>query len=113
MTEDNRDLAAERDKLQAECARLRAERVTGVPAELLGNAFDEESAMALAEQCLAWRAADLATPPTSAVSPHNGAVHVGQVPRSQLPLMSPDQIIQAYSEGRLKDIGGLNVDGQA
>jgi len=39
MTENNDDLIAERDKLQAAVARLRVERETGVPAELWTKAI--------------------------------------------------------------------------
>lgn len=96
MTED---LTVERDKLAAECARLRVERDTGVPAKLLTEATTEESARALASSLLAWKG-----PPPQPQS--SGLFYpVTQYRRDDLQYLSADEISQAYREGRLTQIG--------
>jgi hypothetical protein len=72
MSDDNSDLIAEHDRLQAKLARLRVERETGVPAELLAKATTEDSARALADRLLSWKAETAPAPqapPTAAVRP--------------------------------------------
>lgn len=105
MTEQNDhfDLAAEREKLQAEVARLRVERDSGVPAELLAHAFNEEAARELAQALLAWKAAAApAAPPPTAAAPAYSASQIG---RDSLSHLSAEQVSQAHTEGRLEAIG--------
>jgi hypothetical protein len=103
MTENNYDLIAERDKLQAEVARLRVERETGVPAELLAKATTEDSARALADRLLSWKGeTSPAAPPPTAPVPAYG---VSQIGRDSLGYLSAEQVVQAHREGRLADIG--------
>ena len=99
-TIDNRELAAERDRLTAEVSRLQVSRDTGVPAELLSPAATEDSARALAESLLAWKGeAAPAAPPSEPFYP------VTQYRRDDLQYMTADELAQAYREGRLAQIG--------
>lgn len=101
MTDDNSDLIAERDRLQAEVARLHVSRDTGVPVVALQGATTEEQAQAIAQSALAWKAATTPQPqPTAAV--HHG---VSQISRETLQYLSPEQVISAYRRGRLESIG--------
>jgi hypothetical protein len=82
---DNADLAAERDRLQAEVMALRVERDTGVPAGLLGQGKTVEEMRQIAADALAWKGA---APPgipqqrqTGATTPNYG---VGQISREAL-----------------------------
>jgi hypothetical protein len=103
MTENNYDLIAERDKLQAEVARLRVERDTGVPANLLTPATTEDSARVLAESLLAWKGnTRAAAPPPIPAFP---AYSVSQVSRQALRHLSPEQVTAVYHQGRLEGIG--------
>jgi hypothetical protein len=99
---NNRDLAAERDRLNAEVLRLQVSRDTGVPAELLTPAATEDSARALAERLLAWKG-EAAPPPT----PSEPFYPVTQYRREDLAYRASDEIAQAYREGRLAQIGAL------
>jgi hypothetical protein len=103
MTEENSDLAAERDRLAAEVARLQVSRDTGVPPFMLGNAATEDAARAAAERALAWKAATqpAQAAPTAAVP----AYSVSQISRETLQYLSPDQINAAHRQGRLEAIG--------
>jgi hypothetical protein len=94
------NLAAERDRLQAEIYRLRAERLTGVPAELLGKATTEDDALALAQRLLEWKG-----PPPQPQPPSEPFYPVTQYRRDDLRYMTPDELAQAYREGRLAQIG--------
>ena len=100
---ENDDLIAERNRLQAEVARLRVSRDTGVPVGMLSNATTEDEARSAADQALAWRA-DVPkplAPPTAAVP----AYSVGQISRETLPYLTPAQINEVYRQGRLEQIG--------
>lgn len=98
---DNSDLIAERQRLEAELARLRVERDTGVPASLLTNATTEAEARALADKALAWRGpAPQAPQPTASVQ-----YSVSQISREQIRHLSPEQVSAAYRQGRLAGVG--------
>lgn len=99
---DNNELAAERDRLQAEVMRLRVERETGVPASMLSHAMTEEQARAQAAEALAWRAEGTASaaPPTAAA-----AYSVGQYSRNMLPYLGPAGVMEAWRAGRLEQAG--------
>lgn len=99
---DNDDLIAERYKLQAEVARLRVERDTGVPANLLTPATTEDSARVLAESLLAWKDDTRAAAPPAPAVP---ACRVSQVSREALRHLSPEQVTAVYHQGRLEGIG--------
>jgi hypothetical protein len=101
MTENNNDdLAAERDRLQAEVMRLRVERQTGVPASMLSTANTEEEALAQAEAAIAWKAATPAAPkpPTAAVT---SSYLPRQISRPLLSQLSPADTMSVYRQGRL------------
>lgn len=102
MADSDFDLAAERERLQAEVARLRVERETGVPAELLMKATTEDSARALADRLLSWKAETAPAPPPTATEPF---YPVSQVGRDALGYLTPEQVSQCYREGRLTQIG--------
>jgi hypothetical protein len=100
MSDNDLDLQSERDRLSADCARLRVERSTGVPASLLTNATTEEEAKVLAEELLAWRGHQPpATPPTAPQYLPN------QINRETLPYMTPQEISAAHRAGQLQGIG--------
>jgi hypothetical protein len=102
MGDDNFSLAVERERLQAEDARLRVERDTGVPAELLSQATTEESARELAASLLAWKG----PPPQPQQQQSSEPFYpVTQYRRDDLQYLSADEISQAYREGRLTQIG--------
>ena len=105
MTTENGDLAAERDRLQAEVMRLRVERETTVPASLLGQATTEDEARAIAAAALQWRADRAAAPPTTAAVSASPYLVPGQIGRSTLAHLTPEQVSQVYKEGRLSQIG--------
>ncbi len=98
--DDNNELAAERDRLQAEVMRLRVERETGVPASMLSHAMTEEQARAQAAEALAWKAEGRSAPPTAAA-----AYSVGQYSRNQLPYLGPAGVMEAWRAGRLEQAG--------
>ncbi|HME78752.1 MAG TPA: hypothetical protein VKI00_24795 [Mycobacterium sp.] len=103
MPSENDDLQAERDRLSNECMRLRVERSTGVPADLLRQATTKEEANAVAAQAITWRGD---VPPAPAVTAPTGAATYGsingvsQVSRNMLQYLSADQINQLRREGR-------------
>jgi Zn-dependent M32 family carboxypeptidase len=101
-TPDNDELAAERDRLTAEVMRLRVERETGVPASMLSMAMTEEQARAQAAEALAWRGDRSAAPPQTVAPYANG---VGQYSRETVGHLSPEQVSEAYHQGRLRALG--------
>jgi hypothetical protein len=104
MTEStfNFDLAAERQRLAAEVARLRVERETGVPAELLTSATTVAEARELADSLLAWKG----PPPQSQQQPSGPSYGgVTQYRRDDLQYLTADEVSQAYRKGRLTQIG--------
>jgi hypothetical protein len=104
MSNDIGDVVSERDRLMDECMRLRIERETGVPAAMMASATTEDEARQIAADALAWRGA---TPPAPApVTPSGAASYgIGQVSRSALSMLSPEQAMQCAREGRLVDLG--------
>jgi hypothetical protein len=98
---ENDDLAAERDRLLGEVARLRVSKESGVPPGMLANASTEDECRALAEQALAWRG-DTPAAPTAAVP----AYTVGQYAQRNLSHMTASQIVAADVQGRLEALGG-------
>jgi hypothetical protein len=103
MTE-NDDLAAERDRLRAEVARLRVAKESAVPVEFLSEAQTEEQARSIAQSALAWRG-ETPSAPTPPATTAAASYYVGQISRSTLQYLSPDQITEAYRQGRLEEIG--------
>lgn len=102
MSDDSFDLQQERQRLSAEVARLRVERDTGVPVELLTSARTEEEARSLAEQALSWRgnaAPQAAPPPPAAANLPN------QIGRDALPYMTAAEINAAVRRGQFEGIG--------
>jgi hypothetical protein len=97
------DLQAERDRLAGEVARLRAERISGVPAELLMQATTEDDAVALAHRLLEWRGP--AAAPPSPVANKAPFYPVSQFSRDSLGGLTAEQINEAYRQGRLEQIG--------
>ena len=97
---DNIDLQQERHRLAAECARLRVERETGVPVEMLANATNENEARALAQEALAWRGSAPAGP--QPVAPQ---YLPNQISRETLPYMTAEEVSAAYRRGQLQGIG--------
>jgi len=100
MTENNDDLIAERDKLQAAVARLRVERETGVPAELL----DKGNTARNREACrrpfgLEGRRPSTQRPPATPAAPASG---VGQMSRATLAQLPPGYQLEAWRTGRLE-----------
>jgi len=100
MSDDNADLTAERDRLQAEVARLRVSRDTGVPVECLGNATTEEQAQELAAKALAWKGEGSPAAPTAAVQ-----YGVSQISQDTLQHLTAEQVNAAYHQGRLAALG--------
>jgi hypothetical protein len=102
---ENEDLAAERDQLLGEVARLRVSKRTGVPVGMMSTAMTEDEAPAQAEQALAWKFAGStpAAPPQTAAVPAYS--RPGQIGRETLGLLSPDQQLAVWRQGRLENIG--------
>jgi hypothetical protein len=96
----NDDLHAERERLQAEIARLQVARDTGVPVGVLRDASTMEDAQALAQQALAWRGDPAPAPPPTAAR-----YLPNQINRETLPYLSPQEISEAHRRGQLEGIG--------
>ena len=107
MADDNSDLLAERQRLEAEVARLIVSRDSGVPVDMLSQATTESEARAIAEAAIAWKAATQPAPTQTAAVP---AYSVGQISRSTLPYLSPEQQMAAWRQGRLAEIGAPAPD---
>jgi hypothetical protein len=102
MSDQNDDLRAERERLQAEIARLQVARDTGVPVGILRDATTVEDAQALADAALAWRGDQApAAPPTATVP----AYLPNQISRETLPYMTPQEVSAAHRRGQLQGIG--------
>ena len=104
--DDLTDLTAQRDRLQAEVARLQVSKETGVPPHILGRANTVEEGRVIAQDALAWRGDQPSKPTTAAVYPSGGSVNgVSQVSRETLKHLTPEQVNQLYAENRLAGIG--------
>jgi hypothetical protein len=107
--ENNDDLIAERDRLQAEVMALRVERETGVPAPLLAQGRTIEEMQQIAADALQWKGSGGSTParttPTAAVYPAGTVNGVSQISKESLKYLTPQQINQVYAENRLAGIG--------
>lgn len=91
------------EALERDLAIERTSRLTGVPPDLLGNGNTAEEIEQIAADLLAWKAAaPPAQPPATAAAP---AYTVGQISRSTLQYLSPEQISAVHREGRLEGIG--------
>ncbi len=115
MSENNDDLAdltAERDRLQAEVARLRVARDTGVPPELLGNGKTTEEIERIATDALGWRAESTPSRPATAAVPASTVTSAGRIEmphqvttQDELRRLAPAERMRAYREGRLIHLG--------
>lgn len=101
MSDNNDDLRAERERLQAEIARLQVSRDTGVPVDILSDAATVEDAQALAEQALAWRG----NPAPAAPTPTAPQYLPNQIGRQALSYLTPQEISAAHRAGQLQGIG--------
>lgn len=81
---------------------MRAERATGVPAELLTKATTDDDALALAQRLLEWKG-PATPPPTATVT--EPFYPVTQYRRDDLQHLTADEVAQAYRQGRLTQIG--------
>jgi hypothetical protein len=102
MSNSNDDLRAERERLQAEIARLQVARDTGVPVGILRDATTVEDAQALADVALAWRGNQAPAAPPPAAAP---AYLLNQISRASLPSMAPQEVSAAHRRGQLQGIG--------
>lgn len=102
MSDSNDDLRAERERLQAEIARLQVSRNTGVPVDILRDAATVEDAQALAEKALAWKAAGSPAPAAPPTAPQ---YLPNQINRQTLPYLTPQEISAAHRRGQLEGIG--------
>ena len=107
-TDEPAETLAEKERriaqLEAEIARSKVSRESGVPMHLLGDAVTEEAARAAADQAIAWRTATAPpapTPTTSAVPVSS----VGQISRETLGYLSPADRMAVWRQGRLEQIG--------
>lgn len=102
-------IAEQRNRLLSEVARLRASKVSEVPVEMLSAATDYDSALALAQEAIAWRdAGTQASPAQSTPATQTGAATYGipgQISRATFELLSDEQRMDAVRRGQCVGLG--------
>jgi hypothetical protein len=110
------DVAVERDRqiayLEAEVARLRVSRETGVPVGLLANGQTAEEIDRIASDALCWRGELAPSRPATAAVPASTVTSGGRIEmphqvatQDELRRLSPAERMRAYREGRLIQLG--------